>query len=202
MHTMANAHILEITDRSKNLFRAFLVVSLVIHAIVLFNKRSENLFSGHVAKTAPTTSTIQLKLREELEPQPTPQVQKIEKRKKKVLKKVARTKKEKVVETPKEVVASSAPAAPKVKAFQSSIKNYTHPIYPRLALRRGITGKVVLSLIIKGNGLIQDVLLVESSGSEMLDKSALTAAKSWTFKAIGKGENELFKVTKNIVFTL
>lgn len=102
-------------------------------------------------------------------------------------------------EKPQEQVkqASSSP-----KAFDSMIKNYRQPHYPRIALRRGITGVVKLSLWIKGSGEIEKVLVLQSSGHQALDNSALTAAKSWTFKAFSPNTDMSYRLEKRVVYKI
>ena len=47
--------------------------------------------------------------------------------------------------------------------------------YPKLAARNGIQGTVKLLIIVKKNGELKDVKLVESSGSDILDMEAMDA---------------------------
>lgn len=51
-------------------------------------------------------------------------------------------------------------------------------IYPMIARQKGWEGKVKLSFIISGNGFVKDIIIIESSGIEILDKSAIDAVKS------------------------
>lgn len=59
--------------------------------------------------------------------------------------------------------------------------NNPSPVYPELARSRGIEGKVVLKVMVNENGLVDDVAVFNSSGSSMLDLSALETVKNWHF---------------------
>jgi periplasmic protein TonB len=49
--------------------------------------------------------------------------------------------------------------------------------YPGVARKMGWEGKVVVSFVVKENGDIQDIKVVESSGYQALDKNAMTTIK-------------------------
>jgi len=51
-------------------------------------------------------------------------------------------------------------------------------VYPRIARRRGLQGKAVVSFIVCKDGSITDVKIVESSGYKILDNSAIKTVKS------------------------
>jgi protein TonB len=55
------------------------------------------------------------------------------------------------------------------------------PAYPLAAKRRGIEGRVLVQAELDEHGLPSTVRLARSSGSEMLDNSALEAVKGWRF---------------------
>jgi protein TonB len=50
-------------------------------------------------------------------------------------------------------------------------------VYPPLARRMGWQGKVVLSFVIKPNGTVKEAQMMQGSGHEVLDQSALEALK-------------------------
>ncbi len=54
--------------------------------------------------------------------------------------------------------------------------------YPPLAQRRGIEGRVVLKVLVGKTGHPLKVVLERSSGSSILDKSAMKAVRNWVFK--------------------
>ena len=62
-----------------------------------------------------------------------------------------------------------------VKALWARVEQLKR--YPRLAQKHGWEGKVVLQAIIKENGFLQDVVVVESSGHAMLDHDAMETLK-------------------------
>ena len=76
------------------------------------------------------------------------------------------------------------------------------PIYPKLALRRGLQGQVKLRLGINGNGVPVLIDLIESSGHEILDQAAIFALKKWRFLATTKQEEISFWTEKVIEFQL
>jgi protein TonB len=50
--------------------------------------------------------------------------------------------------------------------------------YPQVALRYGLQGKLALEFTISGNGQLEQVRLLRSSGSQVLDEEALRAIKA------------------------
>jgi len=61
------------------------------------------------------------------------------------------------------------------KGYNRSVFEYIqrHKEYPSLARRAGIDGRVVLDVVIGGDGRIQEVEIHSSSGHDMLDEAAL-----------------------------
>lgn len=49
--------------------------------------------------------------------------------------------------------------------------------YPHIARKRGLEGKVVVSFIVCADGEAQDITITESSGFEILDRSAVEAVR-------------------------
>jgi TonB family protein len=60
------------------------------------------------------------------------------------------------------------------------------PSYPLLARRKGFEGRVLLLVNVDIKGKVEDILIVESSGHRILDRSALEAVKKWEFQAARK----------------
>ncbi len=182
-------------------FRIFLVVSLGIHMAALFYQKKTLLFSPAIQSLNMEKSLkVQLKVRKEkpLE-KPAPLQKKIVKKKplkEKSRKKVRPIKKEEIVKEP------AQPPKQQVLAFESAIKNYVHPHFPRLAVRRGITGTVKIALVVQGSGKVKEVLLTQSSGHDLLDNSALEAAKQWVFKQLSENQKQLYNISKTLVFRL
>jgi protein TonB len=55
------------------------------------------------------------------------------------------------------------------------------PRYPDLARKAGIEGQTVVKALVDVDGSVMDVQILKSSGNEMLDEAALTAARNWRF---------------------
>lgn len=69
-----------------------------------------------------------------------------------------------------------------VAALRAIIKR--HLVYPSVARRMGWEGKLLLSFVICGNGQARDIVVLESSGRDLLDRSALeTVSKISSFPA-------------------
>jgi protein TonB len=65
------------------------------------------------------------------------------------------------------------------------------PKYPRVMLRRGIEGTVMVSAQVFDDGSCHHVKLKESSGHRLLDEAALAAVKSWQFVPARKGDENI-----------
>ncbi|MCR9204673.1 MAG: energy transducer TonB [Halobacteriovoraceae bacterium] len=183
---------------SHRIFKMLLVASIVVHGAVLFYKNSKTTLSLNSPEFLSATS-IQIQLRNT--PQEVVKTVPVKKKvlKKKIIKKVSKTpiqKQEKVQQD------TQAVARVQKKSFKSFIENFVHPQYPRLAKRRGITGRVELLLTVHGNGQLKDIRVAKSSGHSILDDSALTAAKRWTFKRISSKTNQTFQLSKAVVYKL
>ena len=55
------------------------------------------------------------------------------------------------------------------------------PKYPKRARRKGYEGTVILEVLVDENGAVKDLKIVESSGHELLDKSAISSVRRWLF---------------------
>src|SRR5262245_49148378 len=55
------------------------------------------------------------------------------------------------------------------------------PRYPAEAWARGVEGVVVLSVLVRHDGRVDDARVAVSSGSSVLDQAALTAVRAWRF---------------------
>lgn len=87
------------------------------------------------------------------------------------------------------VVATAVPQLPSVAAPAPTHAPPTvdqalrrEPAYPAAAAARGEEGTVVLRLTVAPDGTVQDAEVKTSSGHAELDRAALDAAQSWTFK--------------------
>lgn len=85
--------------------------------------------------------------------------------------------------TPPAASSAGGPAsAPTVDAdYKAAYLQNPKPPYPPLAFRLRAEGKVVLIAEVLPNGQSGSVRIIESSGNEMLDKSALETVKKWKF---------------------
>ena len=50
-------------------------------------------------------------------------------------------------------------------------------VYPRIARRRGLEGKVIVSFVICEDGTVHGINIVESSGHKILDNNAIACVK-------------------------
>ena len=86
--------------------------------------------------------------------------------------------------------APPTPEAPEIPVFDISIvdekpellqKYFIPPEYPEVVRKAGITGQVVLELVIDTTGIVIETKIVKSL-HEMLDEAAVKAARKWRFK--------------------
>jgi protein TonB len=179
-------------------FKYALVFTLVAHLFVFYKpiqSKTIQRASLSVAKSAQSLRVSFVKR--------TPKKPVIKKKKKKISKlarkKVEKPKKEKIIEQKIEKVASAI-----MKTVFNSKANYTPtPRYPRRAQRRGIEGKVLVSIMIAKDGSASSAKILESSGHEILDNAALKAALEWKFSpAIVNGVTVESTNTQSFVFSL
>ena len=77
------------------------------------------------------------------------------------------------------------------------------PIYPKIAIRRGIEGDVSLRVMLTASGVVSSVTVEKPSGSELLDAAAGSAVKQWQFNpAMHQGEPAASVTTVPIEFKL
>lgn len=92
------------------------------------------------------------------------------------------------LEAKKTGTKSSLPANPEVVPFSSpKVLRASYPVYPQEALDNNIEGVVVLDLNINEKGIVSNISLNSSSGSNVLDDSAINAVSSWTFDPAKRG---------------
>lgn len=71
---------------------------------------------------------------------------------------------------------------------------YAHnpkPAYPQEAREKGYEGEVMLRVEVLPNGRVGQIEVKNSSGYELLDRSALTTVKQWRFVPAKKGETPI-----------
>lgn len=87
--------------------------------------------------------------------------------------------------------------------FGVAYLNNPAPKYPTIAKRQGEEGEVLLRVLVSEDGQAQEVRLQRSSGSSILDDSALKAVKRWRFIPAKQGSNSIAAwVQVPIVFKL
>lgn len=95
-------------------------------------------------------------------------------------------------------------AAPHVEArYDVAALNNPKPPYPLAARRRGIEGRVVLSVLVRTDGTSGGVTLKQSSSHAVLDTSALDTVRRWRFLPARRGATPVeSRVDVPIVFRL
>lgn len=82
--------------------------------------------------------------------------------------------------------------------FENSAVYFPDPIYPKLAIKRGLEGNVRIRIKVSSEGLPDGVEILKSSGYESLDKAAVESVTSWRFHK----RPTVYFIDKNIVFQL
>lgn len=82
-----------------------------------------------------------------------------------------------------ESASATRPASVKVVQQASFRESPQPPNYPRIALKRGWQGEVLIQALVDASGATQEIKLIRSSGYEMLDASAIAAVAQWQFQA-------------------
>ena len=130
--------------------------------------------SGPVSQTKPTPAPVQKEAPKEKTPPP------------------SKDKDAPAIPVPAQTPQSSAqPVAPSSSAvasaptadadYKAAYLQNPKPPYPPLAFRARIEGKVILIAEVQPDGRAGQVRVLESSGNEMLDQSALSTVKQWRF---------------------
>lgn len=122
--------------------------------------------------------------------------------KEKVEKKVAKepVPQQKAAPTEQSKGATSQPVMIDQPAF---VSQPVQPRYPRSARKRGIEGVALYEVWLDENGNQVKQVLIESSGAEMLDVSALRAIKQWQFSPhISGGQKVAHRVQIPVRFKL
>ena len=74
------------------------------------------------------------------------------------------------------------PAFGGVQASTTPVSTYApEPRYPKAAIRRGYQGVVILRVLVRGDGQVEEVEVETSSGHAVLDRSAIKGVKKWRF---------------------
>lgn len=79
-------------------------------------------------------------------------------------------------------VAAGVDSAPTVDAdYKAAYLNNPKPPYPSAAFKMRIEGTVIIKALVKPDGSCGEVLLGQSSGSDLLDRSAMDTVALWKF---------------------
>lgn len=61
------------------------------------------------------------------------------------------------------------------------------PRYPMLAREQGLEGVVLLSVLVRPDGRVEEARVASSSGAHVLDEAALSAVRTWLFTPATRG---------------
>jgi protein TonB len=187
-----------VTDLTKDIrFKYALIATLMFHSLVFYRPAVEKTIQRATLAVASSTKTLKLSFRKAPNKKVVTQKKKIKK-----VSKLARKK----VQRPKEVIEQKiqkAQAAIMKTVLNSKALTSPTPRYPRRAQRRGLEGKVLVSIMIGVNGHAYDAKLIKSSGHKILDDAALKTAMEWKFQP-AMLEGALIKSvnTQSFVFSL
>jgi protein TonB len=104
---------------------------------------------------------------------------------------------------PAAAAGSPAPSAPTPPSYNATYLDNPKPVYPMSARQRRLEGTVRLRVFVNAAGTVDEVQLHQTSGSPLLDRSALEAVKQWRFIPAREGDRAVPAwVIVPIVFTL
>ena len=83
---------------------------------------------------------------------------------------------------------------------QASVASRFVPHYPRSARRKGLQGRVVVTVTVGASGEVSSCQISESSGYSTLDQSAVSAARRYRFFPAKNGLGQAISVRKAIPF--
>lgn len=83
---------------------------------------------------------------------------------------------------------------------QASLVSRSTPHYPKSARRKGLQGRVVVTVTVGTSGKVSSCQISESSGHSMLDQSAVSAARRYRFFPARNGLGKAISVRKAIPF--
>jgi protein TonB len=86
-----------------------------------------------------------------------------------------------VIELPPIEIRASRPLVP------ATYRDTPVPPYPAAAREQGLQGVVILTVRVGADGRVADVRIKSSSGARILDDSAVSAVKTWTFTPARQG---------------
>ena len=81
--------------------------------------------------------------------------------------------------------------------------NYVAPKYPRSARRRNVTGSVDIGFTIMGNGVVSDIIIINSTPGTVFNQAAIDAVTQWRFEpSLENGEPVKKKTAIRLAFNL
>ena len=81
--------------------------------------------------------------------------------------------------------------------------NYVAPKYPRSARRRNVTGSVDISFLVKEDGTVTDLVVLDSTPGNTFDQSARDAVVQWRFEPpLENGERVQKQTAVRLAFAL
>ncbi len=87
------------------------------------------------------------------------------------------------------------PPPPVVEAREGAhYRDNARPAYPRIALREGWEGTVLLRVRVLPDGHVAEAALQRSAGHSALDDAALAIVKSWLFEPATQGGKGIFSI--------
>ena len=178
-------------------FKYALIATLMCHSLVFYRPSVEKNIRRAALSIASSTKNLKISFRKAPSKIKPIQKTKIRKINKLTKKKVARP--SKVIEQR----IQKTQAAIMKTIFNSKAMLSPTPRYPRRAQKRGLEGKVLVSILIGVNGLPYDAKILKTSGHPILDDAALKAALEWKFQpAIAEGTPINSVNTQSFVFSL
>lgn len=101
-----------------------------------------------------------------------------------------------------EVESTSTPPVVPPRSDAKHLNNPA-PVYPRTALRLGQEGTVILNLLVRADGSVDEVKVKTSSGYARLDEAAVKAVRRWRYLAASQGGRSIdFWYEQPVVFSL
>jgi protein TonB len=78
--------------------------------------------------------------------------------------------------------SNDSPSAAALMMAKPLYRQNPAPAYPRRARRLGYEGTVMLKVLVDENGRVDDLMVLESSGYPILDRTALASVRKWLFE--------------------
>ncbi len=83
---------------------------------------------------------------------------------------------------------------------QASVLSRSTPNYPKSARRKGLEGRVIVTVTVGTSGKVSSCQISQSSGHSTLDQSAVSAARRYRFRPAKNGLGHAVSVRKAIPF--